>query len=184
MQTQHIETAQYTWLVSPEYIELRLDPLVIRITNRGEKPPAIKAATTTMGESVAVYGGDDMKLYFERKDGTHYVKLFHGRRNIMNYADTRLRDVYNTLYEQYRPVEHRELPHGAENAVTFDAIETGNAMTNFHDEFSHGRYYKTTTYEHMPEPKKNPQTRALIHRTTRYKAKVKARGGTRRHSDH
>jgi hypothetical protein len=178
--TETIHTAQYTWSVSPEYIELHITPLVVRITNSSDTNPKIKHATPALGESVVFYGGDDMKLFLERKGAHFNVKLFHGRRNIVNYSDQSLSGLYHTLYERYRPQEKRELPHGAEDSVTLDTIATGDEMITFHDEFRHGRYYKLSTYERIPVPKKNPHTRALIHDTTRYKAKVRAHGGTRK----
>jgi hypothetical protein len=56
------------------------------------------------------------------------------------------------------PVENigsRFLPVNAENTIMGNAIEDGNLMVNFQNEFGHGRYYKRSTYNLM-EQKKNP----------------------------
>jgi hypothetical protein len=66
----------------------------------------------------------------------------------------------------------RNIPAGSTNSVMMNAIEDGNIMANFHDEFSHGRYYKKSTYNALPKPKKNPYSRIPITSKTNYKAKI------------
>ena len=56
------------------------------------------------------------------------------------------------------PVENigtRFLPMNTENTIMGNAIVDGDEMVNFQDEFSHGRYYKRSTYNAM-NPKRNP----------------------------
>jgi ankyrin repeat protein len=64
------------------------------------------------------------------------------------------------------------------NAVSYENIENGNTMINFHDEFGHKRFYKKNTYKALPikanGKKENPHTRQLIDPTTiiKYKAHI------------
>jgi ankyrin repeat protein len=62
------------------------------------------------------------------------------------------------------------------NAVSFENIENGNTMINFHDEFSHKRFYKKNTYKALPiksnGKKENPHTRQPIDPTTITKYKT------------
>jgi len=53
------------------------------------------------------------------------------------------------------------------------AIQDGELMVDFHDEFKYGRYYRKKTFEDMVlESKKNPTTRKTITEYTIYQAKV------------
>lgn len=53
------------------------------------------------------------------------------------------------------------------------AIQDGELMVDFHDEFEHGRFYRKKTFEDIVLPsKKNPTTRQLITEYTIYQAKV------------
>jgi hypothetical protein len=53
------------------------------------------------------------------------------------------------------------------------AIQDGELMVDFHDEFKYGRFYRKKTFEDMVlESKKNPTTRARITEYTIYQAKV------------
>jgi hypothetical protein len=45
-------------------------------------------------------------------------------------------------------------------------------MVNFDDEFKHGRYYKRSTFNSLPNPKKNPLTRKQIEIIRTYKANI------------
>jgi hypothetical protein len=78
-----------------------------------------------------------------------------------------------------RPTNIRTIPAGARNAVMLNAIQDGNSMVNFQNEYSRGRYYKKSTYNQLPEPKQNPFSRERIVAKTQYKAKVPSvpRGG-------
>jgi hypothetical protein len=73
----------------------------------------------------------------------------------------------------------RTVPDGARNAVMLNAIQDGNSMVNFQNEYSRGRYYKKSTYDQLPEPKQNPFSREPITAKAQYKARVPvaARGG-------
>jgi hypothetical protein len=80
----------------------------------------------------------------------------------------------------------RFLPVNAENTITSNAIEDGNLMVNFQNEFQHGRYYKQSTYNAMQQ-KKNPYTQAPITALKQYTAVIGAPplagGRTRRRRD-
>jgi hypothetical protein len=59
------------------------------------------------------------------------------------------------------------LPANSENVITYDPIQSGNVMVNFHGERNLGRYYKRSTYNGFAiDPhagvKLNPFTRAPI----------------------
>ena len=60
--------------------------------------------------------------------------------------------------------------------LTYDeytAIQNGELMVDFHDEFKFGRFYRKKTFEDMVLPsKKNPTTREAITEYTIYQAKV------------
>jgi hypothetical protein len=77
------------------------------------------------------------------------------------------------------PTNVRTVPAGSRNAVMLNAIQDGNSMVNFQNEYSRGRYYKKSTYNQLPEPKQNPFSRERIVAKTQYKARVPAaaRGG-------
>jgi hypothetical protein len=77
-------------------------------------------------------------------------------------------------------IKTRNIPAGSANAVMINAISDGNSMVNFQGEFNRGRYYKKSTYNQFPDPKKNPFSRQLITSKTNYKARVPAASGGRR----
>jgi hypothetical protein len=75
------------------------------------------------------------------------------------------------------------LPANSENVITYDPIQSGNVMVNFHGERNLGRYYKRSTYngfgiDRQAGVKLNPFTRAPIRpaNITVYRAE----GGKRR----
>ena len=54
-----------------------------------------------------------------------------------------------------------------------NAIQDGELMVDFHNEFKFGRFYRKKTFEDMVlESKKNPTTREAITEYTIYQAKV------------
>jgi len=61
--------------------------------------------------------------------------------------------------------EELTIPNNATNAITFESIHSGNHLVNFHNEASHGRYYKKNTFNEL-RPKKNPYTRRNIKKNT------------------
>ena len=65
----------------------------------------------------------------------------------------------------------RFLPVNAENTIMGNAIEDGDPMVNFQNEFSHGRYYKRSTYNAMQQ-KKNPYTQVPITALRQYTAVI------------
>jgi hypothetical protein len=69
-----------------------------------------------------------------------------------------------------------------ENAITYEPIENGNEMVNFHGEKALGRYYKKSSFNSFAKNadgvKKNPFTRALI--APGNVKKYTAKGGKRR----
>lgn len=82
-------------------------------------------------------------------------------------------------------LEPRILPRNAENAVTFNRINTNNRMVNFHDESTFGRFYKENTFRQFrPNPEGiiiNPITRRPIlpGNIQYYKAAFGPEGGKR-----
>lgn len=60
------------------------------------------------------------------------------------------------------PLESMNVPRNATNAILFTPITEGEPMVNFHGERGYGRYYSRATYNAMPTPKRNPQTRQFI----------------------
>jgi len=62
------------------------------------------------------------------------------------------------------------------NRITYDPIEENNMMVNFNNEYKYGRYYKKSSYNLLPEPKKNPFTGKKITKTRTYKAKLVKKG--------
>lgn len=63
----------------------------------------------------------------------------------------------------------RFLPINSENTISSNAIEDGNLMVNFQNEFGHWRLYKRSTYNSMQQ-KKNPYTQAPITALKQYTA--------------
>jgi hypothetical protein len=51
----------------------------------------------------------------------------------------------------------RNIPSGSTNVISYDEIEDGDKMVNFHGEYDYGRYYKRSTFNAMPR-KINPMT--------------------------
>jgi hypothetical protein len=74
----------------------------------------------------------------------------------------------------------RIIPAGSQNALLSNAIRNGNRMVNFQGEYGRGRYYKQSTYNKIPEPKRNPFSRERITYKTQYKAHVPTASGGRR----
>ena len=82
------------------------------------------------------------------------------------------------------PPPKRNIPSGSENSITYANLKDGNAMVNFHNEYTKGRYFKQSTYNNLPSnqasgKKISPFTRRLINGITRYTARIVA-GGKRR----
>lgn len=71
----------------------------------------------------------------------------------------------------------RNIPRNAQNAITFDPIEEGNIMSNFHGEYNLGRFYKNSTAQRLT---RNPYTRANIRPTNKTPYKAHIVGGKRR----
>jgi len=69
-------------------------------------------------------------------------------------------------------VGKKKIPKGTDNSISYNTIENGDDMVNFDNEFEHERYYKRSTFNSFPTPKKNPSTRKLIKTIRRYKANV------------
>jgi hypothetical protein len=74
----------------------------------------------------------------------------------------------------------RPIPAGSRNAVLLNTIADGNRMVDFQGEYSRGRYYTQSTYNQLPEPKRNPFSRERITYKTQYKARVPAVSGGRK----
>lgn len=58
------------------------------------------------------------------------------------------------------------------NMIMYEPIEENNDMINFNNEYNLGRYYKKSTFNLLPEPKRNPYTGKKITRARTYKAKM------------
>lgn len=56
------------------------------------------------------------------------------------------------------------IPRGSENAIAYIPIEDGNEIVDFHDEATHGRYYKQNTFNTFRD-RLNPHTRQQIRST-------------------
>ena len=160
----------YTWTVSPEYIELKDPHMVLRIPNGPDSHIKFKQATAMFGDHVVFYGANDMKIYLEETEGTFQTYIFMGRKNLVKYANRSFGSLFRLMKLRHGPLEERRIPATATNAVTFEAIENGTRMVDFHSEFEHGRFYTQQTFDRLPEPKLNPYTRRPITTTTMYKA--------------
>jgi TATA-box binding protein (TBP) (component of TFIID and TFIIIB) len=96
------------------------------------------------------------------------------------------KDVRDIFRNHMKPLAEVNIPAGTENAISFEAIQNGNVIVDFHGERNLGRYYKADTYNSITEPKKNPFTREPIRaeNTVRYKAKIvggrRTRSGNRK----
>ncbi len=120
------------------------------------------------------------------------------RRNRSNsYNRERWEDMRNEMYrgwsEQGSPelmksnlslnnLNSKNIPAGAENIISTNAVEDGNIMANFHGEYGLGRYYTKPTVNHiMSTSGKNPFTRASINGNsiTYYKAKLTTKSKTK-----
>lgn len=79
-------------------------------------------------------------------------------------------------------IPFRNIPKGnnAINAIMHEPIEEGNMMANFNGEYGWKRYYKKSTYNELPKPKKNPTTRVPITSVSYYKAHLVGGKRTRR----
>jgi ankyrin repeat protein len=75
------------------------------------------------------------------------------------------------LFAPLVPLQVRNIPKNATNAIMLNDIAEGDEMVNFHGESGHGRYYKKSSYNALPS-KVNPYTRTPIAPTNvaRYKA--------------
>lgn len=71
------------------------------------------------------------------------------------------------------------VPANQDDAISAEAIENGTVMADFHGERDFGRYYTKSTYDSLPAPKKNPQSRKVIapKEVVFYRAKVQMDGG-------
>lgn len=172
--SEHLSAgSNYTWTVSPEYIELNDSHMVLRIPNGPESHIKFKTASATLGDHIVFYGDNDMKLYLEESEGMYNVYIFMGRKNVLKYTNRLFGSLFRLMKIRHGPLEERTLPTDARNAVTFASIENGTRMVDFHSEFQHGRYYTQETFDRIPEPKLNPFTRRPITAMVAYKAKVR-----------
>lgn len=79
----------------------------------------------------------------------------------------------------------RNIPKNATNAISFEPIENNTNMINFHDEFSHGRYYTKNTFNKLAlknGKKENPYTKQKINASNakKYKSHLVGGGKTRK----
>lgn len=58
------------------------------------------------------------------------------------------------------------------NVIMYEQIQDNDDMINFNGEYNRGRYYKKSTFDMLPDPKKNPHTGIRISRAKTYKAKL------------
>ena len=78
--------------------------------------------------------------------------------------------IYHGTPKQMPPKAYDTLEMGYDEDT---AIQDGELMVDFHDEFKFGRFYRKKTFEDMVLPsKKNPTTREQIWNYTIYQAKV------------
>jgi hypothetical protein len=78
---------------------------------------------------------------------------------------------------------YKNIPTNAQNAISYNAIQDGNNMVNFHEESTRGRYYKRDSYNQlMASSATNPYTRQPIRsgNAEYYRARVATRRGGRR----
>ena len=61
------------------------------------------------------------------------------------------------------------------NEITYDDIEDGNLMVNFHNEMAKGRFWTKNSFDALPVPKVNPMTKEPIRKITKYTAKITSR---------
>lgn len=162
----------FTWSVSPDYIELKDERMALRIPNHENSHIRYKVAGPILGECIIFYGADDMKLYIEEKNTQYIISIFHGRKQFIKYTNKLFGPLFRLMKLRYGPIEERVIPKDSTNAVTFHPISNGTIMVDFDNEFRHGRYYTRETYDRLPSPKINPFTRKEIHRVSYYKAKL------------
>lgn len=77
-------------------------------------------------------------------------------------------------------IYHDPIPRNTTNIIMGDEIEEGENMVNFHGESNLGRYYKKSTFNAIPTPKKNPFTRKLIEAKNIIPYRARLVGGKRR----
>jgi hypothetical protein len=70
-----------------------------------------------------------------------------------------LKTAINFLEKQLSPVIN--IPSGQEDLISFDPIEEGTLMVDFHGEREFGRFYTKESYESM-DPKLSPSSRREI----------------------
>jgi len=81
-----------------------------------------------------------------------------------------------------KPNETMLVAPESENSISMEEIKDGDTLVDFQDESKHQRYYLKSTFDRLPTPKLNPQTRAPITNTKVYIAKVNTslkKGGKR-----
>ena len=99
-----------------------------------------------------------------------------GEKNYINYTPDAVTNYSASLQGLYM----NALPTNATNAITFEPIEEGTNMVNFHGESESGRYYTRETYNSLTEPKRNPYTRSIIKPSNVISYKARVKGGKRR----
>ncbi len=88
------------------------------------------------------------------------------KKNLHSYSQ-KIQNLIEEYFGEYnfsdslRYLFEDRLPVNAINAITFEPIQEGENMVNFHDEFEHGRFYTKSTYNSL-HPKKNPYTKKNI----------------------
>lgn len=80
---------------------------------------------------------------------------------------------------------YRNIPNNSTNAITFNDIKNGNLMVNFHNRYSHGNYFKKSTYNSLPVNentglRRNPITRQPIEDENLQPYKARIVGGYRK----
>jgi hypothetical protein len=83
-------------------------------------------------------------------------------------------DLYTApAIEVNNSLEFLNVPTGAEDIITYDEIKSGDKLADFEGEAQHDRYYLKSTFNSLPTPKINPETRKAIKKVKIYTARLK-----------
>lgn len=152
-------------LESPEYT---IQPLALAVQRKN--PRLMKILLKTGAQVDYVHNGRKAIDYLEDTKDSISRQI----RYLLNETDT-------------TSLSTRGVPPDTDNAISYNTIQDGNIMANFHNEASFGRYYKKDSALGLLRPvqgraPQNPFTKRPLKKSniTYYKASVKSTGGKRK----
>lgn len=107
--------------------------------------------------------------------GVSVDALYRELANAFGVSVTRIQEEFGII-EEIPNMGNKNIPEGAQNAISFNNIQSGNTLVNFRNnasntfESNYGRYYKENTIEQLMG--RHPFTRRPITEKRKYTARV------------